>query len=134
MSGDSRIFNRSVSFTLRAAAQAPAFSRTVLSPFRCWMKTGIETVYMETGIVLPPLIQVLWITVVRRRTLPVTSSAGRARRAAAGLFELRRAHPRTVGALPCQLRLEANPSFTSGIRRRAAKDLFQLRRARSRIG
>ena len=37
---------------------------------------------------------------VRRQTLAVTSSAARARRAAAGLFGPQRAHPRTVGALP----------------------------------
>jgi predicted phage tail protein len=53
MSGDSRMFKRSTSLTLRAVAQAVALSKTVLSPLRCWMKTGMETVYMETGITGP---------------------------------------------------------------------------------
>jgi hypothetical protein len=94
MSGDNRIFNKSVSLTLRAAAQVAALSRTettivqlkdriartidylknikqteidanaagrlagkellkfandVLRPLRCWIKIGMETVYIETG-------------------------------------------------------------------------------------
>jgi hypothetical protein len=40
------------------------------------------------------------INVVRRRMPAVALTAGRARRAAAGLCEPRRAHPRTVAALP----------------------------------
>src|SRR5215468_5975948 len=40
------------------------------------------------------------INVVRRRMPAVALIAGRARRAAAGLCEPRRAHPRTVAALP----------------------------------
>ena len=42
------------------------------------------------------------ITVVRRRMPAAALSADRARRAATGLFGPRRAHPRTVVALPCR--------------------------------
>ena len=49
MSGDSRMLSRSASLTLRAVAQAAALSSTPDRPFRCCMKTGIETEYMETG-------------------------------------------------------------------------------------
>src|SRR5258707_5721341 len=50
MSGESRMFRRSASLTLRAAAQAAALSSTPDRPFRCCMKTGIDTEYIETGI------------------------------------------------------------------------------------
>src|SRR6187431_1427117 len=49
MSGDSRMFRRSASLILRAAAQATALSSTPDRPFRCCMKTGMDTEYMETG-------------------------------------------------------------------------------------
>ena len=49
LSGDCRMFKRSASLTLRAAAHAAALSRTALRPLRCWMKMGMDTVYMETG-------------------------------------------------------------------------------------
>jgi hypothetical protein len=45
LSGDCRMFKRSASLTLRAAA----YARTALRPLRCWMKMGMDTVYMETG-------------------------------------------------------------------------------------
>src|SRR3954468_7070428 len=49
MSGDSRMWSKSASLTLRAAAQAAALSSTPDRPFRGCMKTGIETEYIETG-------------------------------------------------------------------------------------
>src|ERR1044072_542366 len=49
MSGESRMLRRSASLPLRAVAQAAALSSTPDRPFRCCMKTGIETEYIETG-------------------------------------------------------------------------------------
>src|ERR1043166_8105 len=60
MSGDSRMLSRSASLTLRAAAQAAALSSTPARPFKCCMKTGMDTEYMETGMEFASRWMTIW--------------------------------------------------------------------------
>src|SRR5882724_4776346 len=60
MSGDSRMFKRSASLTLRVAAQAAALSSTPDRPFKCCMKTGMDTEYIETGMEYASCWMTIW--------------------------------------------------------------------------